>query len=236
MADPFSGSYAGGSYNGGGGASPNYFNDFGAIGSGIGSLFAQNPANAANQYYNQVPGALNQAYGPYMGYGPWAGGQLQGQIGNLLSNPGGFINQIGAGYQQSPGFQWQLNQALQAGNQAAGAGGMAGSPMAQQNAMTTATGLANQNYQQYMQNALGAYGLGFGGAQNMYGTGAQLAGQYGSDMASSLMNQGNLAYAGAINQNQARAGGIGSILGGIGGLFSGSGGVGGLLNSLTSWL
>ncbi len=217
-----SGGGSGGSSGGGsGGFNWNSNAGYGAgILGGIGSFFTQNPSNAANQYYNQIPGFLQGNYAPWIQGGQWAQGQLQGQIGNMLQNPGGFINQIGAGYQASPGFNWQVGQSTMAANNAAAAGGMAGSPAEQQSLASTVTGLANQNYQNYIQNAMGAYGLGFGGAENMYNTGANMANAYGENYSNALMNQGNLAYSGAINQNQSMLGGLGGIGMGIGGLLS----------------
>lgn len=189
------------------------------IGGGLGSMFAQNPANSAMQYYNQIPGQLNNAFGPYMQNGQWAGNQLQGQIGNLLKNPTGFVNNMYGAYQGSPAYNWNVQQATLGANNAAAAGGMAGSPAEQQSLAQTISGIANQYQQQYVQNAMNAYGLGFGGAQNMYGVGANAAGQYGNDMAQTLSGQGQTAYAGAVNQNQSMGGGLGSILGGVGGLL-----------------
>jgi hypothetical protein len=202
----------------------NYMGSGALLGAGIGDMFAQNPANAANPYLNQVGPMLGQTYSPYMQQGQWAGNQMQGQIGQLLKNPGGFINNIGSSYQASPAYAWQTQQATLGANNAAAAGGQAGSPAEQQSLAGTITGLANQNYQQYIQNAMGAYGMGMGAATNMYDTGEQAADQYGTNMGQSMMNQGNLAYAGAINQNQSLMGGLGGILGGAAGMFGGGGG------------
>lgn len=212
-----------------------YMNAGAMLGAGIGGLNTPNPANSAMQYFNQIPGILNQTYSPYMAQGINAGNQLQGQIGQLLQNPGGFINQLGSNYQASPAYNWQVQQATLGANNAAAAGGMAGSPAEQQSLAGTITGLANQNYQQYIQNAMGAYGLGMQGASDMYGIGANAANQYGENLSQSLMNQGNLAYAGQVNQNQTQGGAYGGILGGLSGLLggggTGSGGVGGWLKN-----
>jgi hypothetical protein len=166
------------------------------------SLFGvSNPANAAQPYYAQVPGMLNQQYAPYQQGGTWAQGQLQGPTSQALSNPGQMVNQIGASYQASPGFNWQMQQAMAAGNQSAAAGGMAGSQQNQQQNMGLATQLADQNYNQQLQNYMGMFNTAYGGAQNMYGVGANAANQNASNQAQSLSQQGQNAYGGANWQN-----------------------------------
>jgi hypothetical protein len=216
--------------------------DLASIAGGYADMGAQNPANAASPYLNQIPGMMNNIYNPWIQQGQnalnpydqsgqWANTNLQKQIGQLTNNPTQLMNQWGATYQSSPGYNWQVGQAQQAANQAAAAGGMAGSQAEQQNIAGTVNQLANQDYWQYMQNAQGLYGLGFGGLQNMYDTGAGLAqdqynigAQSANELANNLgaayMNQGNLAYTGAINQNQTQYGGMANIAGGVGGLLS----------------
>jgi hypothetical protein len=144
---------------------PNYNNYFkmmglasglGGIASGLYGMFGnqQDPSAAANKYYEQIsqqPGVQN----------------LQGQYGQLMNDPGGKYNQIGESFQQSPGFKFAMQQAMNAQNHAAAAGGMAGSPMHEQMAQQTATDLANQDYYNYMQGATGLYGQGLNGQQNI---------------------------------------------------------------------
>jgi len=230
---------------------------FGSLLGGVGSLMTQNPMNSAMPYYNQVPGVLNSAYSPWMGQqsqqslnpylqlGQNSGNTYANQANNLVNNPTGMMNQIGAGYQSSPGYNWQVQQSQQAANNAAAAGGMAGSQAEQQNIAGTVGQLANQNYWQYVNNGLGMYNQGLGALQNMYGVGAQsannmystganMANNYGQNMAQSLMNQGGLAYNGQINQNQSQMGGLGAIGAGVGGLLNWGSQAGGLVNGLSS--
>lgn len=234
------------------------------IGSGIGNLLnyamlrgapkPTNPANSAMPFFNQIPAQLQQYLNPYAQMGQGAMGQMQGQVGQLLgglgplqqqysqlmSDPTAMMNKIGAGYTQSPGYQQALKQSLQAANQSAAAGGMAGTPMAQTNAADIAQQMASRDYGNYMQNALSQYGTGLQGASGLYGAGLQgLSGMnqmgYGasSNLAESLANalasQGNLAFSGNAIQNMmkqgqagaqagALSGGIGSLLGGLFGM------------------
>lgn len=192
----------------------------GGLGAGLFSLFggSQNPYDEASKYYNQIPGMLQGMFNPYMQMGQQAGQNLFGQYGALTQNPGAIMSQIGAGYQQSPGFQFQLNQGLNAAKNAAASGGMAGSPQAQQNAATMATGLANQDYYNYLNKALGLYGTGLEGLQGFQKQGYDATNQLGGGLMQALMNQGNLAYAGQAAQNQAQGAAWGDIFGGLGSL------------------
>lgn len=176
----------------------------GLAGGALGSMFGgyEDPSKAANQYMNQIPGQLEKYFNPYINRGNQAGDVLQGQYGSLLNDPGGMVNKIGQGYQQSPGFKFALQQALQGAGHAAAAGGMAGSPQHEQQSMEVATGLANQDYGNWIQRAMGLYGQGLSGEQGLYGTGAQAGMGLGEDMASMLANQAKLAYAGQAGQNQ----------------------------------
>jgi hypothetical protein len=132
----------------------------------------------------------------------------------MMNDPSGLMNKFGQGYKQSPGYQFQVNQATGAANNAASAGGMLGSPMHQQNTANMVNNLANQDYNQYLSHALGLYGQGLAGQQGIYNTGAQVSGNLGENLSNSLMNQGNLAYSNSMNQNQMGM----NFLGGLAGL------------------
>ena len=179
----------------------------------------KNPADSAMPYLNQIPGQASPYLDPYFQAGKGALNPLQEQYKSLLGDPGGFMNKIGSSYQQSPGFKSAMEQALTAGNHAAAAGGMAGTPQSQYQQMQMATGLANQDYNNWMQNALGLYGQGLTGEQGMAGMGQQ-AGQSLADMISqTLAQQGNLAFQGSRQQNQNKNDLWGNIFKGAGSLF-----------------
>jgi hypothetical protein len=231
----------------------------------------QDPFKGANKYWNQIPGATMPFFSPYMQAGQGALGQLQGQYGNLLGNlsglqgqygnlagglngvqgqynqlmndPNAVYNKIASGYQKSPGYDWQLKQGTNAVNNAAAAGGMLGSPEHQQNAATLTQGLANQDFQNYLQQGLGLYNTGLQGNQNlgMFGMQGQqgLYNQglnglqdinhmgYGANdqmariMADLLSQQGQGSFAGQASQNQSQGQGWGNLFGGLGSIFSG---------------
>lgn len=180
----------------------------------------KNPSEDAMKYLDQMPAEIKKYFEPYINAGNRALTGIEDQYGQLIKDPGSRLNEIGKGYQQSPGFDFALKQALGAGGRAAAAGGMAGSPMHEQQNMQTATGLANQDYNQWLQNALGLYGTGLHGSHDIYNTGAKAGMGLGENLASILAGKAGLAYAGQNAQNQHRSDLFGNIIGGIGSAFA----------------
>ena len=127
----------------------------------------KNPANEAMPYLNKIPGAVNPYYQPYINQGQQANQNLMGQYGNLINNPGQKFSEFGQGYKESPGYQFKLNQALQAGNNAAAAGGMAGSPQHEQQNIQIGNDIASQDFNDYINHIMGLYGYGLQGEQGL---------------------------------------------------------------------
>jgi hypothetical protein len=214
----------------------------GGVGAGLAGMFGggggNNPYKGAGKFYNKIPGAVSPYYNPWIQAGQGALGNLQGQYGELMNDPNGFIGKLGAGYQQSPGFKWQLNQGMNAANNAAAAGGMAGSPQHQQQASEMAEGLANQDYYNYLNKVLGAYGTGLQGEQGIAGMGYGAGDQMARIMADMYSQQAQLKFAGNAAQNQNQGSQWGDIFGGLGSMLGGYfGGPPGAMagNSLGSW-
>lgn len=177
------------------------------------------PSKKGNQYYDQIPGNIHQYLDPYAQQGMGIFNNLNNQYNGMVQNPNDILNKIGAGYQQSPGFQFQLNQGQQAIGNAAAAGGMAGSNQHQQQSGELANNLANQDYNNYLKNALGIYGEGLQGQSNLnqmgYGANESLA----QALSQYLMNQGNMNFQNQADKNKQKSGFLGSLIGGIGSLF-----------------
>lgn len=195
----------------------------GGAGAGLMGMFGggfNNPAEGGMGYLGQIPDAISPYYQPYINAGKNALPQLQSEYGNLISNPGGKLNEMGAGFHESPGFKFALQQALQGANHASAAGGMAGSPQNQQQNMELATQLGNQDYYNYLNQAKGLYGeglQGMGGIANMgYGAGKSLSDQ----IAQMLASQSSLGYLGKLAENQNQASNTGNLFGGIGSLLA----------------
>lgn len=241
----------------------------GGIFSGLGDLFSAgklnksypNPATGAMPFLNNIAPILQKYLSPYASLGqstlPTLQGQyaglmgegspLMGQYNSLMTNPGSVINSIGKSFQASPGYNFQVQQAQNAANNAAAAGGMLGSPQEQQNIAGTVNNLANQDYYNYLGHALGQYDTGLAGAQGMYNKGLggeeglnemgfQGANSLSNGLASALQSQASLSYAGQANENQMKGGQAGAQAGmqgsGLSSLLSGAAALAPLLISL----
>lgn len=182
-----------------------------------GHMAYEDPGKAAQHYLKQIPGTMKPYYEPYIGAGREALGTLQQQYGSLLNDPTALMQALGSQYQQSPGYQWNVNQATNAANQAAAAGGMVGSPQEQQQLAGTVSGLANQDYYNFLNHALGLYGEGLSGMKDINQTGYMASTDLAQSIANALMAQSSAAYYGADANNQENQGfwgSLGSTLGG----------------------
>lgn len=184
------------------------------IGNFVGDLFGgNNTDHQAMGYYNQIPDILKQYLKPYADRGNAVYPSLQQHTDHLLNDPSGLLNHLSQGYQSSPGYQFQVNQAQQASNHASAAKGMLGSPMQQQQIAGTVDELAQQDFNQYLSHILGLYSQGLNSEQGIYNSGANASHSLGENLSNTLMSQGNLAYSNASNQNQSNQQLLGMLLG-----------------------
>lgn len=93
-------------------------------------------------------------------------------------------------FQTNPGYQFQLDQGLKAIDRGAASRGMVTSGNTLQAEQNYGTGLANQSYQQYVQNLQPYFNLGTSAASGIGTLDANL----GNSINSSYGNQGNLAF------------------------------------------
>lgn len=218
----------------------------GSIGSGLFNLFGtDDPYAAAQGDYAKIPGMLQNEYNPwikagqsmlpglqeYQNRGNLAGNQLMGQYNEMTNNPSGLVNKLGAGFHQSPGYAFQTQQALNAANRAAAAGGMAGSPEEQQQIASVTNQLANQDYYNYLNHSQQLYNAGIGGLQkteglgamvgtDVYNQGANAANNLAQNLGAAYMNQGNLNFAQTQYNNERRGQAYGQIWGGMNDMFN----------------
>jgi hypothetical protein len=199
--------------------------------------FYSNPANAAMPYLQQIPGTITPYFQPYINAGSDSLNTLIKQYQTLLNNPGQIISSAGAGYQKSPGYQFQYNEGMNGANAAAAAGGTLGTPEHQQEAASLSSNLANQDYQKYLEQALGLYGEGLKGEQGINQMGFKASTNLAEDLASNLASEGSLAFQGAEGQNAANGSMVklasmaaGGLLGGVPGAAA-MGGIPGYGNS-----
>jgi len=185
------------------------------LGSLAGMLFNKNPYGAEESELSGIPSELEKYLGPYMQMGKWAIPQLESQYGSLMSDPGGKLSQLGSGFQQSPGYEFQKQQAIGAENQAAAAGGMTGSPAEQLQVGKTATGFANQDYNNYLNHVMNLYQQGLGGGMGMMQTGYGASKSLAEDIANIMQSEAGMKGASAQYGNDQLGGLFGNITSGI---------------------
>ena len=188
-----------------------------AVGSLIGSLTganqqaqaAQSQANAANYAANlqQQQFATNQAnLSPYMSIGTAALPQLlqslgyQGQYGangNLTGLSGQGFQFNPSNLAQTPGYQFTLQQGLNAVNNATSATGQTGSGAQAKGLANYATGLAQNTYNQQYQNALTTYQQNASTLGSLLSTGQNAAAGLGSMGMQNAQSVGNTLQGGA---------------------------------------
>ncbi len=159
----------------------------GAVGSGVaGSMSASATKDATNASIGEQQWALQQQekqLAPYQAVGTAAIPKLE----QLLGIGGGGSAGIQQTLSQLPGYQFQLQQGLEATKNAASASGMALSGNTLQALDKYSTGLADSTYQQQLQNIESAVGIGQSSAA---GQSANI-GQAGGNISNALINQGN---------------------------------------------
>tara|TARA_R110000868_G_scaffold314740_5_gene575654 strand:+ start:325 stop:912 length:588 start_codon:yes stop_codon:yes gene_type:complete len=179
-----------------------------------------NPANAAYEQLGKIPGIFNKYYKPYQQQGQQVDPALMKQYMQMFQNPGEFFSQIGQGYQQSPGYQRALQEALGAGSNAAAAGGMLGTPMHQEANMATAQDLASKDYQGYINNIMQMLGIGGEGLGKFSQRGYEAGTAIGSGLADVQSQKAKYGYEGQAAENarrEARRNAWIKAIGGIGG-------------------
>jgi hypothetical protein len=162
-------------------------------------------------YLQQIPGQISPYYQPFINAGTGAMSNLEGQYGDLINNPGAKFNQMGESFQQSPGFNWQMQQALQGANHAAAAGGMAGSPEHEQNNEQVANDLANQDYYNYMDHVTGLYGEGLHGEQDLMHQGYNATTSLTDQIAQMLSQEARMQYGTEMGKKSAQSSIFGDI-------------------------
>lgn len=169
----------------------------GAAGGGLAALLGM-LMGKKNDPFKEGKKYLDEGYDPYINQGKQIDPALMEEFMKLMNNPGDVMNKIGGGFKESPGYQFQLQQGQNAANNAAAAGGMAGSAENQQSANAVSQGLANQDYYNYLNKAMGLYGKGLEGNKEFSDRGAK-AGMGKADRMSSM------AYENAGNKNAANS-------------------------------
>lgn len=114
-----------------------------------------------------------------------------------------------SGYQETPGYQFQMDQGLGAVNALAGARGGLNSGRTMKELQTYGQGLANSTYDSYLNRLSGLTNMGTSAAGNQASAGAN----YASNAGNAMMQAGNATANGYINSANAITGGISNALG-----------------------
>ncbi len=192
-------------------------NGLGSAGMGTWNAFGggyKDPTARAMQTIGQVPGKVEPYYQPWMEAGKGALGDLQSQYKDLLA--GDTYNKLASGYKESPGYQFKLNQALNAAGNAQAAGGMLGTPQHQQGNMELANDIASQDFQNYLNSQMGLYGMGLQGEQGLNQMGYGASDAMANTLANALSQQGQMQFYGDAGRNIWKNQGIGNIFSGLG--------------------
>lgn len=183
---------------------------------------------AAQQGRGDIQGYYNQAMGFGQPYRQAGGAALRDYMSTLGMGGSGAINR----FQQSPGYQFALQQGLQSVNRGNAAKGLTGSGAEQKQLMQYGQGLANQDYGNYQNRLQGLAGMGQQSAQSAQNLTAQtgmglanLGRGYAEDIGGTYQGMGsNAANAlmAAYAQNQGQKGQFWQGLGQLGGAAIGA--------------
>jgi hypothetical protein len=186
------------------------------LGGGLNSYFNTSAGASAGEYGGQdVYKLLENFYGPYTEAGLGAQEQLINQYMMLLNNPGMVNQNLASGFETSPGYEFQMEQAMNASNMAAASGGMSATPSHQQQSQTMAQNLASQDYWNYMNNMMELYGMGMKTASNINQTGYNANQQMATGLGNYGKQQTILAGMEQMQKNNA----LNSMLGGLLSIF-----------------
>lgn len=170
------------------------------IGAGTAIYGAQANRAAANQVANATRDAAGQQRDSTLEAlafsAPYREGGLQDY--NALRQ------QVGTSFQASPGYEFMRGEAMRAVDQNASARGLLGSGARLRELTRVGTGLANQEYQNWLSRLQGLAGVG----QTASGQAASLAQQGGIQQAGLTMAGGQAQAAGTVGQANALLGGI----------------------------
>lgn len=161
------------------------------------------PANAANKYMSKIPAVGQQYYNPYIQGGQKAGATLGNEYTKML-DPTAFMDNIMGHYKESEGAQYEKNQLGRGIGATAAAGGFAGTPEHEREYGEMAGGIMSKDMQQYLENALGIYGGGISGEEDVYNKGYGASGSLADLLGGNLASQGTLAFAGTSQNNANR--------------------------------
>lgn len=162
--------------------------DISKIASGIGDMFGGGGdySDIMNKGINSIKDYTDQATGkldPYNQAGQNALGNYQKILSELGDDPAAFRNKIMEGYSASPEAQEKINSGMNTVKSQMAQMGLGGSGDEYQAMYDHAKKTINEDQNDYYNGITGLYGQALKGYGNIFGTGAQAAGQQGGYLA-----------------------------------------------------
>lgn len=157
----------------------------------------------------QAIGAANAPFQPFLNLGSAGAAGLN----NLIT--GQNSGQMTAALQNIPGYQFQLQQGLEATQNGFAAKGLGSSGAAMKGAANYAEGLANSNYQNFFNNDLSATQLGANAASNVSQNIANLNIARANALTGAATNSASLGMAGAASTAAGQAAAANALGNGI---------------------
>lgn len=161
------------------------------------------PAKDANKYLDQIPGMGKKYYNPFIERGQRAGDQLESQYGKMM-DPTAFMDEIMKHYNMSEGAQYEQDKLGRGIGATAAAGGVAGTPMHQQEYGEMAHKIMSGDMQQYLKNALGIQDRGLQGEENFFNKGYDASSSLADLIGGTLGSQAGLAFQSDTQRNTDR--------------------------------
>lgn len=165
----------------------------------------RNPADKAMLYLQQIPGAVQPYYQPYIDAGQNAGAEAGSMYSRMGNDPMQYLQELMNGYNPSEGYKAKESRLLDIAHNTAAAGGYAGLPYDEEQRASMVSALMSDDMQQWLNNVLGVQDMGLSGQQHLADQGFQASTGYGDILGGSLNQQGGLAFQGQQQRNQDKA-------------------------------
>lgn len=182
--------------------------------------FYKNPADKAMPYFEKIPGTIKPYYDDYINQGKQSLGTLMSKFQELIGNPSGALSSISEGYTRSPGYNFQMNEGINAANNAAAAGGMLGTPYHQRMATQVAEGVASKDFETWLAHALGLLNTGLAGEGDINNLGYRASDDLATSLGNNLKSEGGLAYNRQAESNKANGDFMSNIMAALTGGYS----------------
>lgn len=177
------------------------------------------PYKAAGDQYQKYLGEAQNALNPWITAGQGALGNYQNAL-SPMGNSTGYINNLMNQYQASPWSQFQQQQGMKAMNNAASAGGMAGSGAQMKAAADYSQGLSSRDMQGWLQNNLDVTDRYLSGQSDISKMGLQGANSLSELLGQLAESMGGAAYGAGQAQNNANTDFLGGMMGGASGALA----------------